>query len=72
MFNNIGNVRSRSKKIDTSKSIVNTLYFITSANRDKIDLNGKMSLTSNKKKIFSKNKNSFFSRYLNVFEFIRF
>lgn len=58
--------------MSASKSIVNTLFFITSENKDQIDLKSKKYLGSKKRMIFSKNKKSMFSKFLGYFKLPNF
>jgi hypothetical protein len=69
VFIDAKNIRSKDKRIATSKSIVNTLYFITSQNKEKINL-GSRSFSIQKNTSFFKNKKSPIRRFFNMFNWI--
>ncbi len=71
MFNYMINLKSKSRKISASKSIDNTLFFITSKNKDNIDLTDRKMFDSKRKMIF-KNKSSLISKYLGFFKITGF
>lgn len=66
MFYGAKNIKLRGKGIATSKSIVNTLFFITSENKNNI--NFKKNIVNIKTtKILFKSNNSTIGKFLNMF-----